>query len=133
MSYPLTHRQFFNGLKEGRLQGLKCADCGAYTAPPKVACAECGGRELTVVELSGRGTIRTYTVIRVAPEGFTAPYVVAMAEMEEGPWLMGNVAVEPDSSEGSLIGRKVTVGHRLVEAGNYTAGEGVAVTFDLVD
>lgn len=130
MAYPLTHREFYEGLKAGKLLGLKCKSCGSYTVPPKICCAECGGTELEVVHLSGKGEIKTFTVIRVAPEGFRAPYIVALAEMEEGPWLMGNLeGIDPDGYKGKIIGSKVKTGHRVIPPANYTAGEGVAITF----
>ncbi|MFZ5644630.1 MAG: Zn-ribbon domain-containing OB-fold protein [Bacillota bacterium] len=72
----------------------------------------------------------TYTVIRVAPEGYKAPYMVAMVETEEGPRLIGNLeGIDIDSDGNKIIGRKVTIGHRVIAPGNYTAGEGVAITF----
>ncbi len=68
----------------------------------------------------------------MAPEGFQAPYIVALAEMEEGPWLMGNLeGPDPDGSLDGLIGSKVTAGHRVIPPANYSAGEGVAITFSL--
>ena len=134
MKYPLTYKQFYAGLKEGKLLGLKCRSCGAFTAPPKICCDHCGGTDLEVVELSGRGEIKTFTVIRVAPEGFAAPYIVAMAELEEGPWLLGNLeGVDADRASQELIGKKVKVGHKVVPPMRYSAGEGVAVTFFLAD
>ncbi|SFQ95412.1 Zn-ribbon domain-containing OB-fold protein [Desulfoscipio geothermicus] len=130
MTYPLTHRQYYEGLKAGKLLGLKCKNCGSYTVPPKICCAECGGTDVEVAQLSGRGEIRTFTVIRVAPEGFKAPYIVALAELEEGPWLMGNVdGLDPANTVEDITGKKVKVGHRVIPPTNYTAGEGVAVTF----
>ncbi|MBC7324574.1 MAG: Zn-ribbon domain-containing OB-fold protein [Moorella sp. (in: Bacteria)] len=132
MKYPLTYKQFYEGLKQGKVLGLKCRSCGAYTAPPKMCCAECTGSNLEVVELSGRGEIKTFTVIRVPPEGFTAPYIVAMAELEEGPWLLGNLeGVDADQASLDLIGKKVKVGHKVIPPMRYSAGEGVAVTFSL--
>ncbi len=132
MQYPLTYKQFYEGLKQGKVLGLKCRSCGAYTAPPKMCCAECTGSNLEVVELSGRGEIKTFTVIRVPPEGFTAPYIVAMAELEEGPWLLGNLeGVDADQASLDLIGKKVKVGHKVIPPMRYSAGEGVAVTFSL--
>lgn len=130
MSYPLTHRQYFEGLKAGKLLGLKCQKCGTVTAPPKINCLHCAGTQLEIIELSGRGEIRTFTVVRVAPEGMAAPYVVAMAELAEGPWLVGNLqGLEPEAATMDIIGKKVRVGHKVVPSGNYTAGEGVAHTF----
>ena len=87
--YKLTHIQYFEALKENILKGLKCLDCGTITVPPKAVCDDCGSTNQEVTQLSGEGTIRTFTVIRVAPEGFKAPYVVVLAQLREGPWLTG--------------------------------------------
>lgn len=130
MAYPLTHREFYEGLKVGKLLGLKCEDCGSYNVPPKICCSECSSVRLRVVPLSGKGEIKTYTVIRVAPEGFKVPYIVAMAEMAEGPWLMGNLeGIDPDGIKESIIGRKIKTGHRVIPPARYSAGEGVAIAF----
>jgi len=131
--YKLTHKQYFEALKDNTLLGLKCKECGSVTAPPKVCCDGCGGMELEVVKLSKGGEIKTYTVIRVAPEGLKAPYIVALVELEEGPWIMGNVVnVEPENAGMDLIGKKVTVGHKVVNGMNYTSGEGVTPTFSVM-
>lgn len=130
MTYPLTHGEFYQGLKEGKLLALQCKNCAAYTVPPKICCMECGSPDVEVTQLSGKGEIRTYTVIRVAPQGFQAPYIVALAEMNEGPWLMGNLeGFDPDGVKENITGMKIKIGHRVIPPADYTAGEGVAVTF----
>ncbi|HBX24180.1 MAG TPA: nucleic acid-binding protein [Desulfotomaculum sp.] len=130
MAYPLTHREFYEGLKKGKLLGLKCNNCASYTVPPKICCAECGSSDMEVAQLSGRGEIKTYTIVRVAPEGFNAPYIVALAEMNEGPWLMGNLeGIDPVNVRHNVIGIKIKTGHKIIPPANYTAGEGVAITF----
>lgn len=130
MEYKLTHSAYSEALKENRLLGLKCTKCGAYTVPPKKVCAECSSEEVEVAELSGRGTVRTFTVIRVPPEGLEAPYLVGLVELEEGPWLMGNIlGVNPDRATMDIIGRRVKLGHRVLPGDKFSAGEQVAVTF----
>ena len=44
---------------------------------------------------------------------------------------MGNlVGVDPDQAGNEWIGRKVKIGCREIPPANYTAGEGVAITFE---
>jgi len=132
--YKLTHIQYFAALKENILKGLKCLDCGTITVPPKAVCDECGSTNQEVTQLSGEGTIRTFTVIRVAPEGFKAPYVVVLTQLREGPWLTGLLnSLEPESATMELIGKKVKLGHQVVQHMKHTAGEGVVPLFSLVD
>jgi len=130
MEYKLKYKQYAEALKGNKLLGLKCNKCGAYTVPPKIVCIECTSRDVDVVELSGKGTIRTFTVIRVPAEGFEAPSIVGEAELEEGPWLMGKiVGVDPDQATMDLIGKKVKVGHQVFPGDKFSCGEVVVATF----
>ncbi len=134
MEYALNFDSFREGLREGKLLGLKCNDCGGYTAPPRKVCGECGSENMEVVSLSGRGEIQTFTVIHVAPEGFEPPFTVAMAKLEEGPWVMGNVeGIDPEKVSMDLIGRRITVGYKDVPGDMLSAGDRIAMTFNLVD
>jgi uncharacterized OB-fold protein len=130
----LTHTQYFEALKENVLKGLKCLDCGTLTVPPKATCDGCCSDNQEVVELAGEGTIKTFTVIRIAPEGFKAPYIVVMVQLNEGPWLTGLLhGLDPDRAAMDLIGKKVRLGHQVVQHLKYTAGEGVVPVFSVLD
>ncbi|MET1125030.1 MAG: Zn-ribbon domain-containing OB-fold protein [Archaeoglobaceae archaeon] len=110
----MRFRDFFDKLLEDKLIGQRCRDCGKYTCPPKATCDACGSRNLEIVELSGKGRITTFTTTYVAPAGYEkeAPYVVAMVELDEGPWLIGRLDISAEEAEElgqSLIGKRVTV------------------------
>jgi uncharacterized OB-fold protein len=91
MEYKLTFATWREGIKAGRLLGLKCKDCGTVTCPPRKVCAGCAGENLDVIELGGKGEIRSFTVCYAVPTGFVGPYVVAVADLEEGGRVMGDV------------------------------------------
>jgi hypothetical protein len=113
VTYKLPHKEFNEALKSGKLMGFKCNSCGAYTCPPKINCNECASMDMVVVEFKGRAEIKSYTIIRVSPEGFegVVPYIVALAQLEEGPNLVGNlVGVDPDKVTDEIIGKKVKIG-----------------------
>jgi uncharacterized OB-fold protein len=129
----LTHSLYFDALKEDRLIGLQCPSCNAYTVPPRAACQGCGSFDLDPVQLKGSGSIVTFTVVRVSPEGLKAPYIVVMVELDEGPWLMGKLQnADVDKASMNLIGKRVRVTHEVVAGMNYTACEGVIPLFSLV-
>ena len=133
MAYPLKLKDQVEGLGQGRFMGLECQDCGAYTFPAKAVCRQCGSRRLDTVEIESDGVIRTFTVVRVAPDGFEPPYIVALAELSQGPWVMGNIeGVSPDEAGLDLIGRKVVLGSRPVGTGSDGQVERRVLTFDLV-
>ncbi len=128
--FDLTHDAYFAALRENRLMGLECEACGGITTPPKATCDACGGTSLTPAQLSGKGVIRTYTVIRVAPDGHEAPYIVILTELDEGPWLVGNLeGVDPDSASMALIGKRVKLGHRIISRNDFMDSDGVVPLF----
>ena len=132
MEYKLTFKHYQEGLKQGKFLGLKCTSCDSVIFPPAAVCSKCGGTDLTPVELSGQGTIRTFTVIQVAPEGKNPPYVVAMTELDEGPWALGNlVGMSPEEADMSLIGKRVTLGSQIAKGDTYSTDDTHILTFAL--
>lgn len=67
-----------------RLEGRRCTACEAVQFPPRDRCEKCRETNLEPHCLSGRGKVYAHAEVSQAPRGFTAPYVVAMIELEEG-------------------------------------------------
>jgi len=132
----LTFKEYNENLKQGRLSGLKCSGCGEVSAQPRLICAKCGGSRLETLELKGSGAIQTFTVNYVAAEGreSEAPYIVLIVELDEGPWVMGNLAgIKPEQATMDIMGRKVQMESTAVFAGDkYSAGEIARPIFKLV-
>ncbi len=96
----------------------RCAVCGALTLPPDVTCPHCGTTEpgFEFVPVSGRGVVRSWTVVRQAfLPGFAAdlPFVLVDVELAE-------------QSELRLIGR-------LVDGVDAPLRQGAAVTVAFED
>lgn len=125
MDYTLDFKTYSDALRKNTLLGLRCKECKAYTCPPKMTCQECGGINLDVVQLKGAGRITTFTQTFVAPLGreAEAPYVVVMVELDEGPWIAGNlIDIAPDRIGMELIGKRVRLGHKVFPGDSYSAG-----------
>jgi uncharacterized protein len=136
VDYKLTSKAYYEALKQDRLLGLKCRACGAVATPPVMVCRQCAGQDMDVVELKGIGTIRTFTSVFVAAEGREGecPYIIVLVELDEGPWLMGNLyGVGPKAASMELIGKKVKMGHKVFPGDKYSSGEGVSPLFSLID
>jgi uncharacterized OB-fold protein len=90
---------------------------------------------MEVVELTGKGKVQTFTTCNVAPEGREdeVPYVILLVELDEGPWIMGNLAgIDPKETTVELIGKRVKMGNSKVFSGDkYSAGEGARPLFGL--
>jgi uncharacterized OB-fold protein len=85
---------YWEAVSDGRLVAQQCRSCGQYWHPPLPACPHCHGTDLGWRELSGAGTVYTYTVVRHATHVALAaqvPYVVAIVELAEGPRLVTRI------------------------------------------
>ena len=132
MEYKLAFKEYSEALKQNKLLGLKCLDCGAITVPPKMACRKCTSPNMEIVELTGKGKIRTFTTVNVAPEGRESevPYIIVLVELDEGPWLMGNlIENDPSNTNMELIGKRVKMGHKVFAGDKYSAGESARPLF----
>lgn len=136
MEHKLIFKDYNEALKQNRLLGLKCQACGAITVPPKMVCRQCTSPDMEVVELKGSGKIRTFTTVFVASEGREdeVPYTIVMVELDDGPWIMGNLdGIDPKEASMELIGKKVRMGHKVFPGDKYSAGEGARPLFSLVN
>jgi uncharacterized OB-fold protein len=93
----MTTREFFDGVREGRLVVQRCAGCGTLAVPPKAVCPDCEGEAWGRAALEGDGEIASYTMIHVAPARVAAeaPYAVVVARMAEGVSLLGRLTGTP--------------------------------------
>jgi len=135
MEYKLTFKEYNEALKENKLLGLKCKQCGTVTVPPKMVCRQCTSRDMEVVELSGKGKIQTFTTCNVAPEGREneVPYIILLVELDEGSWIMGNLTgIDPTTVTVEIIGKRVKMTDNKVFPGDkYSAGDGTSPLFSL--
>ena len=80
----------------------RCNGCEHAYFYPRDFCPDCGSRDVSWVQASGKGTLHTFAIVHRAPvPAFRdhVPFVVAMVDLEEGPRIPTNlVDVEPDSA-----------------------------------
>ncbi|MCC7206924.1 MAG: Zn-ribbon domain-containing OB-fold protein [Anaerolineae bacterium] len=97
------------------LQGEKCPHCGHFIFPPRDVCPECAQEARTVVQLSGKGEVFSYTIVTDPPAGFEeqAPYVLAIVKLDEGPMLTAQLT---DLDGAPAIGMRVEMVTRKLRA-----------------
>lgn len=85
-----------------------CGQCGRSFFTPQVACPHCGSEAWTYQPSIGTGTVYSMTVIHRPPlPAFTAPYVLAIIDLDDG-WSMLSRVVGCDP-ESVVIGMRVVV------------------------
>lgn len=101
---------YWEGAAAGELRVQQCGHCKALFLYAKSLCPKCWTANPGWIRVSGRGHIKTMTIVSQAPyEAFASnvPYVIAIIRLEEGPQLMANIV---DCELSSLsIGQSVSV------------------------
>jgi uncharacterized OB-fold protein len=108
--------EFAQYLKDGHLMGSLCRQCGYVSYPPRADCPQCLSGEFAFQEMSGEGSVVTFTRIDAAPAGFEelAPFVIGVVDLKETGRLLawfGESIAETDIQ----IGMSVQVVPRIFE------------------
>ena len=80
------NRPFWTGGAEGKLNIMKCGDCGAFTHPPRQICRHCQSENMAPEAVAGTGTIDSYTINHQAwMPGLEVPFVIARVKLDGVP------------------------------------------------
>ena len=113
-------KPFWDATAEGRLVVPRCDECQTLIWFPRPFCPACLSTAVTWVEVSGRGTVYSFTVNRRGAADLpdyrnAGVYVLAYVELEEGPRMMTNIVdCDLDSIK---CGQKVKVSFKKTENG----------------
>lgn len=91
---------YWKGLADGVVRLPHCDVCDTVIWYPRAVCPGCGTTELTWRDLSGTGTIYSFSIARRTPGswGKVTPFVLAYVELDEGPRVMTNIVdADPES------------------------------------
>ena len=113
---------FFDAAARGELLVQRCTGCATVLPPEARTCPSCGSAELEPTVVSGLGRLVTWVVVTQAPIPVLAgavPYVTAVVELDEGPWLMVRL-IDAEPADLSVDDR-VRVGFVRSGAGEQTA------------
>ena len=89
---------FFAAAGRDELLIKRCGECSHWLAPEAAACGGCGGAELGWAAASGRGVLVAWAVPHPGPDGG----VLALVELDEGPWLHTRLELDDGGDAGRL-------------------------------
>jgi hypothetical protein len=100
---------FWDACAERRLVLPRCTTCAKFIWYPRSVCPFCGSGSVTWEQVSGLGTVYTYTIIRRGMGAYkeSAPYVLAYVELAEGPRMLTNIVC--DDPEAIRCGQAVRI------------------------
>jgi uncharacterized OB-fold protein len=104
----VASERFLFGLKEGKLLGAACDECGRVYIPSRGACPRCAAPTSEIRELAHKGTIITLTVVRVPSDNIDVelPYCVASILLD-GADISLNGLIQECPMEDVRIGMRV--------------------------
>ncbi len=107
---------FAQHLKDGRLMGSRCAACEQLSFPPRADCPACRHGEFEYAEMTGQGTVVTFTRIEAAPAGFEdeVPFTVGVIDLAETGRLLAWFGETIPEAE-IAVGMEVQVVPRMFE------------------
>jgi uncharacterized OB-fold protein len=103
--------EFWAAASEGRLVVERCQSCGAESFPPRGMCRKCRSRAMTSVEVTGRGSVYSFTVNyqRWLPD-LDVPYAIVLVEFPDHPGVRVVGRLRGREPEEIAIGMEVDIG-----------------------
>jgi uncharacterized OB-fold protein len=73
---------FIDSLEKGKVMGTKCKACGLKFFPPRSDCYQSLGSDMEWFEVTGTGTLLSFSTLSYAPVGFgqDLPYTIAVVD-----------------------------------------------------
>lgn len=65
--------RFLRGIGQGKILGQRCPSCQKVYVPPRGSCPRCAVPTAEEVQLSDKGTITTFAIVRVPSENIDVP------------------------------------------------------------
>lgn len=82
---------FWQAAREGRLLVQRCPRSGALQWYPRAHSLPAPHEPPEWVEVSGSGTVFSYSVVHHGGHGIARPYVCALVELDEGPLVFSHL------------------------------------------
>jgi len=117
----LAQDRFLRAIKQGRLLGQGCEECGRVYIPSRGSCPRCAKPTTREVEVKDTGTVVTYSVVRVPSENIEVelPYCAANILLD-GADITTTALIQECPMEDIRIGMRVQAVWRPKEEWDYT-------------
>jgi uncharacterized OB-fold protein len=107
-----SRHKFIASANKGKILANKCLKCGHLMIGTIYYCERCHENELQSIELEGSGSVVTYTIQAVAPEGFNEvgkPYAWVVMKIDNTSLKVSGILIGIKSPEDLPLGSKVKV------------------------
>jgi len=77
--------KFFIKIRDSKvITGAKCPKCNFVNSPPRSVCPKCFSKVEDLVELSGKGTLETFTIVHYesSVQALKPPYAIGVIKLD---------------------------------------------------
>lgn len=104
------NRFFWTAGARGRLEFLRCQDCGTFVHPPRPVCRHCLSEKVMPEAVPGTGIIDTFTVNHQEwRPGLEVPYIIARVAIDAAPGVFLTTNIVGCPADAVDIGDRVRV------------------------
>jgi uncharacterized OB-fold protein len=106
-------KPFWDAAAQHKLTALRCGSCGTFRMPPTPFCPKCTSQSACWPELSGGGSIFSYTIVERAPLPkfeHCVPYAPALIELDDAPGVRLISNIVGARLDALAVGARVKVG-----------------------
>ncbi len=106
-----TRERFIEAANRKKILTNRCTSCGHLMLETVLFCEKCSGSKFEKVELEGTGTVVTFTIQAVAPEGFedAGPYAWVVFKVDNAQLRASGFLPEIKTPQDLSVGAKVRV------------------------
>ena len=85
------------------LTAYRCEECGKYWFPRLQVCPNCWSENLAKVPINRKGTLYSFTIIRIGQPSMKTPCAVGFVDFPEGVRVCAQIEGEPGELMNSLM------------------------------
>jgi uncharacterized protein len=115
---------FIKYLEEGKVMATKCKKCGEIFFPPRADCYKDLSSDIEWIEVTGKGTLLTFSRLEYGPVGFEADLPYTIAVLDYGKFkVFGRIA-------GNVPGNDLKIGMQMKTIANKLQNGQLNYVFD---
>jgi len=110
-----TFTKFFDEFMNKKIMGTKCEKCGRVLVPARKFCPRCFEDTKEWIQVSDKGTIRTWSMVNFTFTGQTTPppYIVALIQLDGADNCLTHLVGGIDLSDVEKVKDYINIGMRV--------------------
>jgi len=107
--------RFFDGLKDEKIFGTKCARCNNVLVPARPFCPGCSGENAEWVEVGQEGSVQSWTLVKTQYYGQVKepPYIMALIRLDGADCSFSHFIGGIDVSDDNTVKKHIDIGTRV--------------------